>query len=103
MHHIVKNSRHSSLIGGASIIKTKHHDSIKDSAHNSPKNNLYSIERIHIDLIVATEIKEKFKCLIVASTNMSILGRRNSSFRHALFRSQKSMQQLICPFFLLTG
>lgn len=60
MQHIVKNSGHGSLIGGASILKTGH-DSIKEIAHKSPKSSLYSIERIHIDLIVATETVHKGK------------------------------------------
>lgn len=47
-------------------------------------------------------MKENIKCPAVASTNMSMLGKGNSSLGQVLLRSRKSIQHLLWPFFFIT-
>lgn len=44
-----------SLAGGTNILMTELHDCIMKIAHVSPEINLFDIEKVHFDLIIAID------------------------------------------------
>lgn len=58
---------HDLLIGGTNILEIEPHDSVVKITHMSLNNSLFSIKRVHIDQIVASETihKENIECLVM--------------------------------------
>lgn len=59
MQHIKKNNSHGSLIGSTSIFEFEQHDNVMEIAHRCPESNRFTIEWVHLNVIIATEIIHK--------------------------------------------
>ena len=94
MHHVIEDSRHGSLVCGPFIFKAKRHHSVIKVSDWGPKYCLSaSLVAILIWLYpLYPSINENMEFPTVESTRRSMLGKGNSSFRHALFRLRKSTQ-----------
>lgn len=71
----------------------------------SLEGSMFFIIGMNLDLIIPRKSIHEghVSKLHVLSIMISVMGSKNSSFRQALLRSQKSMHMQIFPFFLVTG
>lgn len=94
MEHIMRNDSHGTLVGGELTFLRLKDILCREIAYGSLEGILFSVQEVHISLIIAAEasMRETIERPTVASISISMLSDGNLSFRDALFRSWKCMQ-----------
>ena len=91
--------------GRPRILQSEGHDGVAIYPQWCPERSMFFIIRIHFDLVIPPQnpsMKDIRSNLHVLSIMTSVIGRGNSSLGQASFRSRKTMQIWIFPFFLAT-